>query len=144
MKNKIVLSAVIVLCLAGAAFAQKAAKRPMLPANLASYENQYPDKLLKTPAVKARLKTLLGKNFADFDQMISVQTPITRTGDLLMGRGCLPSACTISEAAFVIDLKNKRIFAGLYEKDKEPRFFGEDGADTPQILLDWADELKQM
>jgi hypothetical protein len=97
---------------------------------------------MKVPAVKARLKTLLGRRYTDFVYSIDVQSPMKMAGDFLFANGCMAHACTINEAAFVIDVKNKRIHAMLYEKDKAPLYFNEDKAPTPQILIDHAAELK--
>ena len=143
MKKLLILLG-LVMILSIAMMAQTAAKRPVLPSNLAKYIDQYPDKLMKVVSVKARLKTLLGKRYADFVISIQVQSPMTKVGDFLFARGCMPHVCTINEAAFVIDLKNKRIQAAIYEKDRPTKFFNEDKAPTPQILLDWVEELKKM
>ena len=134
----------LTIILSGAAMAQNVAKHPALPGNLMKYIDEYPVELMKVPSVKARLKTLLGKRYADFDISIAVQSPITKVGDFLFASGCMPHVCTINEAAFVIDLKNKRIHAAIYEKDTRTKFFNEDKAPTPQILLDWVEELKKM
>ena len=119
-------------------------KKPALPSNLAKYVDEYPVKLMKVPAVKTRLKTLLGKKYPTFDSYITVQSPMTQVGDFLFASGCLPHSCTISEAAFAIDLKNKRIHAVIYEQNLAPKFYNEDKAQTPQVLLDWIKELKGM
>src|SRR6186997_3237759 len=60
------------------ATAQTAPKRPALPSNPSRYVDEYPVKLMKVPAVKTRLKTLLGKRYADFDISIAVQSPMTK------------------------------------------------------------------
>lgn len=120
------------------------AKKPALPTNLAKYVDKYPDDLLKVVSVKTRLKTLLGKKYSTFDQYISTQMPMKMVGDFLVGSGCLPHSCTISEAAFAIDVRNKRIHAVIYEKDKAPKYFNEDNAATPQALIDWVEDLKKM
>lgn len=130
-----------ILAISTAAAAAQAARRPALPRNLPAYVGEYPDKLMKVPSVKSRLKTLLGKRYSDFDGSISVQHTITTEGDFLFASGCMAHACTINEAAFVIDLKNKRIHAVIYERDAPAKFFNEDKAATPQILLDWVKEL---
>jgi len=122
--------------------AQAPAKRPALPANLTKYVDQYPVELMKVPAVKSRLRALLGKRYSDFVYSIDVQSPMKMQGDFLFANGCMAHACTINEAAFVIDVKNKRIHAMLYEKDKPPLYFNEDKAATPQVLIDHVAELK--
>lgn len=131
----------LTMILTSAGMAQTVAK-PALPGNLIKYEGQYPADLMKVTPVKARLKTLLGKRYRDFEVSISVQGAITKVGDFLFSSGCQPHACTISEAAFVIDLKNKRIHVAIYENDVPTKFFNEDKAPTPQVLLDWVEELK--
>src|SRR4030095_4971002 len=94
-------SAFFLLLFTVQASAQAPAKRPPLPADLAKYVDEYPVELMKVPAVKSRLKLLLGKRYADFDVSISVQAPMKMDGDFLFASGCMAHACTIMEAAFV-------------------------------------------
>ena len=140
IRRSLIVASVFSISIAVAA--AQTAKRPELPRNLNVYVDEYPDKLMRVPAVKSRLRTLLGRRYSDFNLSISVQAPITQKGDFLLASGCIPHACTITEAAFAIDLKNRRIHAVLYEKDEAPRYFNEDKAPTPQVLLDWVAELK--
>jgi hypothetical protein len=144
--QKLILSILILTSFGLCVFAQKSSnpKPPPLPNNLVKYVDEYPEKLMKVPAVKTRLKLLLGKNYSTFDSNLTVQAPMKEVGDFLFASGCLPHSCTISEAAFVIDLKNKRIHAVIYEKDVKPKFYNEDKAATPEILLNWVNKLKQM
>jgi hypothetical protein len=122
--------------------AQPPAKRPDLPAKLAKYVDESPGELMNVPVVKSRLRMLLGKRYTDFVESISVQAPIRMAGGFLFASGCMAHACTIMEAAFAIDVKNKRIHAVLYEKDKPPLYFNEDKSPTPQVLIDHVAELK--
>jgi hypothetical protein len=92
------------------------------------------------PAVKARLRALLGRRYSEFAQSIDVQAPMTKVGDFLLGSGCLPHSCTINEAAFAIDMVNKRVHAAIFDKDKPTAYFNEDKKPTPQVLLDWSKE----
>lgn len=121
--------------------AQTKAGRPALPSNLARYVGEYPVELMKVRAVKSRLRTLIGRRYSDFAISISVQHQITKEGDFLFASGCMAHACTINEAAFVIDLKNNRIHAVIYEQGSVPRFFNEDRTATPKILLEWVREF---
>ena len=141
-KLNITICMMMIAVCVGVAAAQTTPKRPALPANLSKYVDEYPVELMKVPAVKSRLKTLLGKRYSDFVVSIDVQSPMKMDGDFLFANGCMPHACTIMEAAFVIDVKNKRIHAVLYEKDKPPLYFNEDKAPTPQVLIDHVAELK--
>ena len=126
-----------------AASGQSAAKRPVLPINLSKYIDEYPAALMKVPAVKARLRALLGKRYPDFVISIDVQSPMKKVGDFLFTNGCMPHACTINEAAFAIDLVNKRIHAVIYDSDRPAVYFNEDKKPTPQVLLDWLAEHEQ-
>jgi hypothetical protein len=119
----------------------QSARRPALPSNLSTYVGKYPVTLIKVASVKSRLRSLLGESYSDFNTSIDVQHQITRDGDFLFASGCMAHSCTTNEAAFVIDLKNKRIHAVIYERDADTRFFNEDKAATPQVLLDWIKEF---
>ncbi|MBX7171182.1 MAG: hypothetical protein K1X72_09500 [Pyrinomonadaceae bacterium] len=129
--------ACILICLSLCFSVNAQAKKPALPGNLTKYVNEYPDKLMKVTAVKTRLKTLLGKKYSIFDLSIAVQEPMTQVGDFILASGCMAHACTINEAAFAIDLTNKRIHAVIYEINKPAKYFNEDNAATPQVLLNW-------
>jgi len=118
------------------------AKHPALPNNLTKYVDKYPVDLMKVPAVKSRLKALLGRRYSEFDESIGVQHMIEKKGEFLLASGCMPHLCINNAAAFVIDLKNKRVHAAIYEENAAPRYFNEDKAATPQVLLDWVAELK--
>jgi hypothetical protein len=131
---------VLALCLmAGAQI-----KRPPLPSNLTKYVDEYPVELMKVRAMKTRLRALLGKKYSTFDEYLTVQSPMTQVGDFLLASGYLPHSCTISESAFAIDLKNKRIHAVIYDKDEKPKFYNEDKAETPDVLLNWVKERTGM
>ncbi|PYS86132.1 MAG: hypothetical protein DMF62_16895 [Acidobacteria bacterium] len=140
-KSLLVTGLVIVSAVSFAA--QPSRRSPALPANLSKYIDEYPVKLMKVPAVKARLKTLLGKRYGDFDISIAVQSPMTKVGDFLLASGCMPHVCTINEAAFAIDLVNKRLHAVIYEKENPPLYFNEDKKPTPQVLKDWVSGHEQ-
>jgi hypothetical protein len=140
--KKVFILVILSIIATSVVMSQTGPKRPALPNNLAKYVDEYPVELMKVTSVKRRLRTLLGKRYSDFEHAISVQSPIKRQGDILFASGCLAHACTINEAAFVIDLKNKRIHAVIYEKDSPAQFFNEDKAPTPQILLDWIKEFE--
>jgi hypothetical protein len=141
---RISLLSIVVMAISTGVATGQPARRPALPRNLIQYVGEYPVELMKVRSVKIRLKNLLGKSYYDFDTSISVQHLMTKEGDLLFATGCMAHACTINEAAFAIDLKHKRIHAVIFEKDAAPRFFNEDRAPTPQILLDWVKELDAM
>ena len=140
------VSIAVMLLLVGATMAagQNAPKRPALPADLEKYVGEYPADLMKVGSVKSRLRTLLGKSYPDFVVSIDVQGAMTREGNFLLASGCMPHACTINEAAFAIDLKNRRLHAVIYEKDSPAKFFNEDKVSTPEVLVNWVKALNEM
>ncbi len=141
IRKSLFLVGILAISIVAATAQKTGVRRPTLPSNLTRYVDEYPVELMKVPSVKSRLKTLLGRRYSDFVISIDVQHTITKEGDFLFASGCMAHACTINEAAFVIDLKNKRIHAVIYEQDAAPRFFNEDKAATPQLLLDWVKEF---
>lgn len=133
---------VAVIFLVPAAVLAQTAKHPALPPNLAKYVGKYPADLMKVPAVRSRLRALLGRSYSEFDNATGVQHEIEKKGDFLLAAGCTPHLCASIQAAFVIDLKNKRIHAVIYDEDEAPRYFNEDKAATPKVLLEWVAGLK--
>lgn len=123
--------------------AQSKEKTPALPKDLARYENEYPMELFKVAAVKTRLRTLLGKSYNSFMEAIATQTPMEKSGDLLIGKGCAKSLCTIYEAMIVIDLSAKTIHCGIVNTALKTKYrsFSEAPNDKPAVLEDWAQQL---
>jgi hypothetical protein len=143
MKNHVFRVVLLIVFLCGiviAVNAQPSTRRPALPVNLAKFVDKYPGDLMLVPAVKTRMRALLGKRYSEFVQSIDVQAPMTKVGDFLLGSGCLPHSCTINEAAFAVDIVNKRVHAAIFVKDKSTAYFNEDKKPTPQVLLDWSKE----
>lgn len=139
MKAVLLIAGLLTVFAVGA-IAQPSTRRPVLPSNLSKYVDKYPGDLMLVPAVKARLRALLGKRYSEFSHSIDVQAPMTKVGDFLLGSGCLPHSCTINEAAFAVDMVNKRVHAAIFDKDKATLYFNEDKKPTPQVLLDWSKE----
>ena len=78
------------------------------------YVGKYPSELLRRePALKARLRTLLGKSYKTFTDRLQVETPIERDGDAIVIRGCMAHQCTIEEAILVIDLTDGKPYVAL-------------------------------
>ena len=128
----------------------QAQKRPELPAKLEVYDGQYPDKFMKLAAVRARLRTLLGKYYNDFVERMGVQGEFKRDGDFLSVGGLMPHMGGSEDAILVIDLKTRTLHCGLFsdgtqgftpqpkKKKKGRLLFSETPAKMPEVLTNWS------
>lgn len=119
-------------------------RRPALPSNIAAVAGQDSDSLLKNPVLKARMKKLLGKQYASFMESFETLNPVTKEGKYLFSSGCLIHARTHLESAIAVDLINKTIHAAIFRQDEKTRYFNEGGKVTPEVIRDWADNLRQI
>jgi hypothetical protein len=124
-------------------YAQIREKKPALPKDIARFGNEYPMDLFKVPAVKTRLRTLLGKSYNSFMEAIDTQEPMEKNGNFLIGSGCARGICTIYEAVIVIDLSAKTIHCGIVNTSAKTKYrsFSEAPNDKPAILENWANQL---
>jgi len=123
--------------------AQTKEKKPALPKDIARFENEYPMDLFKVPAVKTRLRTLLGKSYNSFMEAIDTQEAMEKSDNLLVGKGCAKGLCTIYEAMIVIDLSSKTIHGGIVNTSAKTKYrsFSEAPNDKPALLENWANQL---
>ena len=119
-------------------------RRPALPPNMAAVAGQDSDRLLKNPAIKARMQKLLSKRYASFMESFETLNPITKEGNLLFSSGCLIHACTHLESAIAIDLVSRTIHAAIFRQDEKTRYFNEGGKATSKVIRDWANNLRQL
>src|ERR1044072_5599641 len=91
----------IILCFSATAQTTKT-RRLALPSNITATAGQDSDSLLKNPAIKARLKNLLGKKYDSFMESFETLTPVTKEGHYLFSSGCLIHACTHLESAIAV------------------------------------------
>src|SRR5437868_5981496 len=94
--------------------AAQAQKRPALPAKLDAYEGKYPTSFMKLPAVRSRLRTLLGKYYDDFTIRMGVQGEFKRDGEILSVEGLMPHMGGSEDAILVIDLKTRTLHCGIF------------------------------
>lgn len=119
-------------------------RRSARPSDIAAVAGQDSDSLLKNPAIKARLKRLLGDKYDSFMESFEALTPVTKEGKYLFSAGCLIHACTHLESAIAVDLVNKKIHAAIFRQDEQTRYFNESGKATPKVIRDWASHLSQI
>lgn len=133
----------IILCFSATAQTAKT-RRAALPSDIAAAAGQDSDILLKNPAIKSRLKKLLGQQYDSFMESYETLNPVTRKGRFLFSSGCLIHACTHLESAIAIDLTNKTIHAAVFSQTERTRYFNEGGKATPKVIRDWANNLRQL
>ena len=113
-----------------------------LPPGIASWSGEDSAKILNDPAIKVRLKKLLGKkSYTSFMESFETITPITTDGNVLFASGCLIHACTHLESAVAIDLSDNTIHAAIYNDEKPMRFFNERSKKSPKPIIVWAKNL---
>jgi hypothetical protein len=82
--------------------------------DLSRYAGKYPSELFrKEPALKTRLRTLLGTNYRSFFDRLQTEMLIENDGGVLIVRGCMAHQCTIEEAILAIDLANDTLHCAI-------------------------------
>lgn len=132
---------VIAVTAAASSVANAQINKPALPANLDKYVGKYPDGFLNLPAVKTRLRKLLGTRYSAFVTSFAVQMPFQKVGGFLFTTGCQAHSCSLSESAIAVDIASKTIHVGIYRQSTKGKFYNEGGTATPRPIADWADEL---
>lgn len=133
----------VVSCFIGTAQTGRT-RSPALPSDIAEMAGQDSDSLLKNPAIQARMKKLLGNKYGSFLESFETLNPVTKEGGYLFSSGCLIHACTHLESALSIDLINKTIHAAIFRQGEKTRYFNEGGRATPQVIRNWANNLRQI
>ena len=99
------------------------------------YVGKYPSELFRgVPAIKTRLRQLLGVNYKAFFDRMQVETPIEKDGDVLVMRGCMAHQCTIEEAILAIDLNDGKLYVALKMDSKINRTFPANRSQLPDAL----------
>jgi hypothetical protein len=143
MRQKI--SLIILVTLAFCVFANgqtKTKPKSSGVVDLSKNAGQYPFDLFKNKTVKARMKKLLGKNYANFFDSFETQSPFKKKGNVLFSSGCLIHACGHLESAIAIDLATNTIHLGIFRQDEAAKTFNENKRKTPKVLTDWFKNLK--
>jgi hypothetical protein len=105
------------------------------PSDYEKYVGKYPSELFRgVPAVKTRLRQLLGTNYQAFIDRMQVETPITKDDDTIVMRGCMAHLCTIDEAILVIDLNDGSQYVALKFDSKFRPVFAEDKSQIPESM----------
>ena len=105
------------------------------PSALEKYAGKYPSEMFRDmPAIKTRLRQLLGTNYKAFTDRMQVEVPFEKDGDVLVTRGCMAHSCTIEEAILAIDLNDASVYVALKMDSKISRTFPANRSLLPDAL----------
>ncbi len=142
MKRNVVLFLLLVsITMAASSISNAQSNSPALPANLGKYVDKYPGAFLKLPAVKTRLRKLLGARYTAFMASFAVEMPFKNVSGFLFTTGCEAHSCTMSESAIAVDMATKTIHVGIYRLTTKAKFYNEAATATPQPISEWGAEL---
>lgn len=103
--------------------------------DLEKYAGKYPSELFRrVPAIKTRLRQLLGANYKAFNDRLQVEVPFEKDGDVLITRGCMAHSCTIEEALLAIDLNDGKLYVALRFNSKFTKTFPSNRSQLPDAL----------
>lgn len=82
--------------------------------DLSRYVGRYPSDLFRgAPALRTRLRTLLGANYKSFFDRLQTEMPIEGDGGILIVRGCMAHSCGVDEAILAIDPANDSLHCAI-------------------------------
>ena len=94
--------------------------------------------LLADVGVTAKLKDLLGKDYAAFNERMGVSGNVEQDAGYLWSTGLMPHEGGSEEAGFTVNIKTGEVVALMLVGGKQYKFFGvSKPAGLPQPLLDW-------
>lgn len=104
-------------------------------ADLDAYAGKYPSELFRrVPAIKTRLRQLLGVNYKAFTDRMQVEVPFEKDDDVLVTRGCMAHACTIEEAILAIDTHDGSVYVALKMNSRVSQTFPANRSQLPAAL----------
>lgn len=97
------------------------------------YVGKYPSEMFKKePALKTKLRTLLGASYKAFFDRMQTEMPIEKDGDAIVARGCAAHECTVEEAILVV--QNGMPYVALRMNSKFSKTFPADRSKLPEAL----------
>jgi len=106
---------------------------------LNTFDKKYPyeTKLLDNPILKTRLRKMLGTQYDFMKSIWQVETPIEITDGIFYAWGMQAHSGGDPSAVLMADINKNVLYVGI-RKDKQQKFYSEDGGNVPQGLKDWA------
>jgi hypothetical protein len=105
--------------------------------NLTGYVGKYPSALFRRePALKTRIRRLLGANYQMFFERLQTELPITNDGGVLIIHGCMAHECTVEESFLGIDLGADKLHVAIKSANFGGRFktWSEGDGNVPAAL----------
>lgn len=104
---------------------------------LAKYKGHYPSELFrKEPALKQRLRKLLGTRYQFFFNRLQTEMPIENDGGVLIVQGCAAHQCTIEVSILAIELDADKLHVAIKSSEfrNTYKLWNEGGSDVPNAL----------
>jgi hypothetical protein len=104
---------------------------------LAKYKGHYPSELFrKEPALKQRLRKLLGTRYQFFSNRLQTEVPIENDGGVLIVQGCEAHQCTIEVSILAIELDADKLHVAIKSSEfrNTYKLWNEDGSQVPNAL----------
>jgi hypothetical protein len=97
------------------------------------YVGKYPSEMFKKePALKTKLRILLGTSYKAFFDRLQTEVPVEKDGDAIVARGCAAHECTVEEAILVI--QNETPYVALRINGEFSKTFPADRSKLPEAL----------
>lgn len=104
-----------------------------VPTDYFQYVGKYPSEMFKKePALKTKLRTLLGVSYKAFFDRMQTEMPIEKDGDAIVARGCMAHSCTVEEAILVV--QGQTPYVALRVNSKFSKTFPADRSKLPEAL----------
>jgi hypothetical protein len=105
--------------------------------NLAKYKGRYPSELFrKEPALKTRLRKLLGTRYQFFFNRLQTEMPIENDGGVLIVQGCAAHQCTIEVSILAIELTADKLHVAIKSSEfrNTYKLWNEGDSEVPNAL----------
>ena len=93
------------------------AQAPRPAAIVDSLIGKHPQDVFKTDYGQ-QLRQLVGAKSEAFENAITVASGVADEGGFIIGSGCLPHSCTMTESAFAIEKATGKMYAIMMDKGK--------------------------
>ena len=106
-------------------------------AGLEKYVGKYPSELFRNvPALKPRLRALLGSRYQFFFDRLQTEMPIVNDAGVLIVQGCMAHQCTIEVAVLAIDVASDKLHVAIKSNEFRNMYkiWSEGGAQVPAAL----------
>ena len=132
-----ILAAIFVLAAGATASGVSKGSNASDAQRLARYKGHYPSELFrKEPALKQRLRKLLGTRYQFFFNRLQTEMPIENDGGVLIVQGCMAHQCTIEVSILAIELDADKLHVAIRSSEfrNTYKLWNEAGSQVPNAL----------